>query len=330
VTYTTSQTINLKPGTYTYTWMAEPGYIGSGIGTIVIGDCTPVNASVSVSTGACSWTQAAGPLTPVTLALTGVSLTINGVTYTSSQTINLPPGNYPYSWTALSGYSGSGSGTVVIGDCTPGNASASISQGACNWGQTTISLTPVSIVLNHASLTINGVTYTASQIINLAPGSHPYNWTADPGYVGNGSGTLIVGDCIPSNNVSASISLGVCGWTREAGSLTPVRLGLSNVSLTIHEVTYTTSQTINLAAGSYPYDWIANAGYTGSGSGTVVVGDCPPILIPVTGVDMGLPGRTLPGSLFGLALTFAGLGTALVGFSRRHKNDNQHKIIFVG
>jgi hypothetical protein len=177
----------------------------------------------------------------------------------------------------------------------------------------------VTIILSHASLTINGMTYTTSLIINLTPGSYPYSWTADAGYFGNGNGTVIIEDCAPAN-VSASISLGVCGWTQEAGSLTPVRLTLTEASLTINGVTYTASQTINLGPGNYLYSWTALSGYAGSGSGTVVVGDCPPILIPVTGVDMGVTGRTLPGSLFGLSLSLAGLGTGLVGISRRRQD----------
>ena len=43
------------------------------------------------------------------------------------------------------------------------------------------------------------------------------------------------------------------------------------------------------------------------------------VLIPVTGVDMGLLGRTLPGTLFGLSFSFAGLGLVFTGLSRRRE-----------
>ena len=49
----------------------------------------------------------------------------------------------------------------------------------------------------------------------------------------------------------------------------------------------------------------------------------PTILIPVTGVDNGLLGRVLPGALFGLSFSFAGLGLVLYGVSRRRIEDIQ-------
>ena len=322
VTYTSSQTIKLAPGSYPYTWTAMSGYSGNGSGTVVIGNCTPGDASGSVTIGACSWTQTAGSKTPVTIALNHASLTINGVTYTTSQTINLAPGSYPYSWAAESGFIGNGSGTVVIGECAPGNASVSVTTGTCSWTQASGSLTPVIIFLNHATLTISGATYTSSQIINLAPGSYPYTWTAQSGYTGNGSGMVEVGDC-PPDNAGASLTIGSCNWTQTNGSITPVTLTLSHASLTINGWTFTSSQTINLAPGSYPYSWTVLSGYMGSVDGTIVIIDCPPVLPPVSGVDMGLLRRILPGSLFGLSLSFAGLGTVLFGIGRRRNTGSK-------
>jgi uncharacterized repeat protein (TIGR01451 family) len=46
----------------------------------------------------------------------------------------------------------------------------------------------------------------------------------------------------------------------------------------------------------------------------------PAVLIPVTGLDMGMLGRTLPGTLFGLSFSFAGLGLVLSGFARRRED----------
>jgi LPXTG-site transpeptidase (sortase) family protein len=275
VTYTTSQTINLPPGNYPYTWIADPGFIGSGSGIVVVGDCTPGTATASVDPGACTWTQAEGSMTQVFIEVTHATLTIHGVTYATSQIIILPPGSYPYTWAADSGYIGNGSGTIIVGDCSPGTASASITTGVCNWTQSEGSQTPVSIYIDHALLTINGMTYNSSQTINLPPGSYPYNWTAVNGYSGNGSGTLVVGDCTPGT-ASASLTTGVCSWTQTTGSITPVTVELENASLTIDGLTYITSQTINLTPGTYPYSWTAVNGYTGNGSGTIVIGDCTP------------------------------------------------------
>jgi hypothetical protein len=323
-TYTTSQTISLAPGSYPYSWTAESGYIGNGSGTVDVGDCAPGSASASVTTGACSWTLADGSLTDVTLALSHATLTINDFTYTTSETISLAPGSYPYSWTAGSGYIGNGSGTIVIGDCTPSRASASVNSGVCGWTQEAGSLTPVTLAMEHAMLTINGVTYTTSQIISLPPGSYPYSWIAESGYIGSGSGTVNIGNCAPARP-DASISVGICSWTQEAGSLTPVTLTLTGTALTINGLTYTTSQTISLAPGSYPYIWAALSGEIGSQSGTIVTQECPLILIPVSGVDMGLLRRILPGSLFGLSLSFAGLGMVLGGISRRQRDRKSAK-----
>ena len=275
ITYTTSQTINLPPGSYPYTWTALPGYTGSGSGTAVVGDCTPPNATASVSVGTCTWTPGAGSQTPVTLTLTGAALTINGVTYTTSQTIILPPGSYPYTWTALPGFLGSGGGTAVVGDCTPPNATASVSVGTCAWTPAGGSQTPVTLTLTGAALTINGVTYSTSETIILPPGSYPYTWTALPGYQGSGSGTAVVGDCTPPD-ATASVALGTCAWTPTGGSQTPLTLTLDGAALTINGATYTTSQTISLSPGTYPYTWVALPGYKGSGAGSVTAGDCTP------------------------------------------------------
>ncbi len=299
--YAASHTINLPPGSYSYSWAAENGYTGSGSGKVVIIGCAPGTASVSVTTGTCSWTQAAGSLTPVTIELNYAALTINGATYMTSQTINLAPGSYPYSWSAEAGYIGNGSETIIIGACVPSNANAYISVGVCSWTQGFGSLTILSIDLKHAALTINGETYTTSQAINLAPGSYPYTWTADTGYNGNGSGTVVIGACAPSN-ATASLSVGVCNWTQVGGSLTPLSLELNHAALMINGATYMTSQTINLPPGSYPYSWTALSGYTGSGSETVVIRDCPLILIPVSGIDRRSLNWILSESLFGPSL----------------------------
>jgi hypothetical protein len=193
----------------------------------------------------------------VNISVSNATLTIDGVIYDASTTIYLGPGSYPYTWTALSGYTGSGGGTVIVGDCRPGNATASVSTGGCTWNAQAGSLTPVTITLNHASFTINGVTYTESTTINLPPGSYHFTWTALPGYLGSGEGDLTIGACVPI----------------------PV---------------------------------------TGPAAG---VG--PTVLIPVTGVDMGMLGRVLPGTLFGLSFSFAGLGLVLHGFARRRDEDLQ-------
>jgi len=131
----------------------------------------PNPASASVTTGACTYTPAAGSLTLVTINLTGASLSIAGLTFTSSTVISLPPGSYPYTWTALEGYTGSGSGTLFVDTCAPGNASVTL--GACSYSQAEGSKTAVIIDVSNAALTIAGNTYSADQTIYLSPGTYP-------------------------------------------------------------------------------------------------------------------------------------------------------------
>jgi hypothetical protein len=186
----------------------------------------------------------------VTLTLTGASLTIGGVTYTSSTTINLVPGSYPYTWEALEGYLGSGDGTLVVGDCTPGRALASISTGICTWDDEDGSMTPVVIDLTGASLTIDGVTYDSSTTIDLAPGSYPYTWEALDGYQGSGSGELVIGECIPPPVPTADL---VC-YTLEFAAF-KVNVGNSGPT---GEIGYST----NLDATIISLGSIANGGTT--------------------------------------------------------------------
>ena len=467
-TFNSSGSTDLPPGTYTYSWTALSGYIGGGSGTLVVGDCSPGNGTASISTGACSWTLEAGSLTSVTINLNNASLTINGVTYTSSTTIYLPPGTYDYTWTALPGYTGSGGGTVVISDCAKENGTADVATLACTWNAQDGSLTPVVITLDHASFTINGVTYFASTTIYLPPGTYPYRWEALPGYEGSGHGVLKIGGCVPpavpsinvscysleyhayrinisnsgpageigySTNLDATIiSLGVIA---SGGSVqisvpstattlnvypmgpngwgTPIQVALSTLTTGICEDPLGLSSfcsnplhgwtVTNLNPFAVEFTWVygllnggpiplaVGAAYTfttadqpgavmqifadgilmASGAPAAPCptepplvdacqnlegeqanvpdgyqldnGNCvpvqlltfnpvvipvtgpaagPTILIPVTGVDMGMLGRTLPGTLFGLSFSFAGLGLLLCGFARRRDEDLQN------
>jgi hypothetical protein len=302
VTYTASGTVDLAPGSYPYTWTALPGYKGSGSGTLVVSECTPPDGSASVSAGACSWSPASGSQTPVNITIDHATLTINGSSYTASTSINLPPGTYPYTWVAAPGYKGSGLGALNINDCTPPDGSASVAAGACTWTVEDGSLTPVTITIDHATLTINGATYFASDLINLAPGSYPYTWVAIPGYKGSGGGTLVISDCTPPD-ASASVALGACSWNEVDGALTPVTITIDHASLIINGVTYTVSDVVNLAPGSYPYTWAAVAGYKGSGSGTLVVADCTPGLATAS-VETGACSWTVEdGSLTPVSIT---------------------------
>lgn len=159
-------------------------------------NCGDSPASASVTLGSCSWTEKDGSLTDVVITLVGASLTINGSTYDASTTIKLAPGTYPYTWVALPGYTGSGDGSVTVGSCPPNQASATITIGACKWvGE---SETTVEFVLDHAILTLNGQEYTQSGSVKLTKGDYPYSWVAESGYQGSGEGTIHLGSCKPN------------------------------------------------------------------------------------------------------------------------------------
>jgi hypothetical protein len=268
-------TISLTAGTYTYDKWEWKGYWEyKGTGTLSLETCVPPDASASVSLGTCHPGDQ-GSVSDVNLVIDHATLLINGSSYSASTSISLAPGSYPWSWTAQSGYWGSGSGTLEVGTCSLPDADASVTLGACHPGEDG-SESDVSILIDHAILTINGQDYSASADISLPPGIYPWSWVAQSGYAGSGSGTLEVGTCeLPEAN--ASVSLDTC-YPGEPGteSVSDVDLSVSHAELQINGNTYTSSQTISLGPGSYPWSWTAESGYTGSDSGTLVVGDCSP------------------------------------------------------
>jgi uncharacterized repeat protein (TIGR01451 family) len=242
--FTTSGSIDLGPGSYSYSWSALSDHKGSGSGTFSINDCTAPDAEASIVPGTCGWTVADGSQTPVTYTLTGASLTFtnNGTLttygpFTVSGSINLGPGDYSYAWTATTGFKGSGGGSLVIGDCTPGNASASVSTGACSYSKETGASTPVTITLVGASFTINGQTYIVSTDIDLGPGIYPYSWTALPGYINSGSGNLDVGNCNPSDPLVKTANPLTYSTVGAVINYTYIVTNLGNVALTGLKVT---------------------------------------------------------------------------------------------
>lgn len=80
----------------------------------------PSTASVNYSIGTCSWTQAGGSLTPVTVTIIGDAIVHTGSVagdITTSQILNLAPGSYTWPWEAIApAYTGSGTLSFIIGD----------------------------------------------------------------------------------------------------------------------------------------------------------------------------------------------------------------------
>ena len=81
---------------------------------------------------------------------------------------------------------------------------------------------------------------------------------------------------------SFSYNITTCVWSPSGGSIRSVSLTINGASVTItgggkSYGPYTTSQTINLPAGTYHYEWeAANKFFTGSDSGDFTVDECPP------------------------------------------------------
>lgn len=316
--YSSSTVIQLEPGTYPYSWVAKIGYEGSGSGSIIVNECIPPDATASLSIGACTFSTETGSLTSVTLTLDNANLTINSVTYSSSTIIELSPGSYPYSWVAIEGYQGSGSGTLIIGECMPKQAEAAVSTGSCTYSINDGSLTPVTLTLFGAELTINGITYFESTVITLGPGIYPYTWIGSDGYAGSGAGSITLFSCEPKELNEVDISFGVCVWTEPTGSLTPVTLTIIGASLTITDANFTeygpyiASQTILLPPGEYTYAYDPLEGYEGAGDGSFTIVSCIPgfasalFAIESCGYETGI------GSLTQVRITLVG-ATATIG-----------------
>lgn len=122
-----------------------------------------------IEIGECTW-NGTKSITQVTFVLTNTRVEIFPPTgpffrLTTSRpvvTVGLESGEYSYVW--LDDYDPTFyvwltrvEGTFTLDECRP-KASASVSVGTCAWTETSGSVTPVTIALNHASLTLNGTT----------------------------------------------------------------------------------------------------------------------------------------------------------------------------
>lgn len=159
----------------------------------------PQPASASVNLGSCHWVDNTS-VSDVAITIDHATLTINGSDYTSTQTIQLPNGSYPWSWVADNGYTGSGSGTLVIDQtCKPDDpSSVKVEVGSCKWNGEQ-SLTPVTITLHNVKLTLGENIYEESTVISLTRGHYTYTWAATDGSGKTGDGSFDIGSCKPDD-----------------------------------------------------------------------------------------------------------------------------------
>ena len=321
--YSSSQTVTLPEGSYTYTWVAADGYKGSGSGSFSLVSCEPGKGDVSVDVGECSFDQKEGSLINVALTIQNATLTIDGKDYTSSQTIKLAPGTYAYSWTATEGNEGSGSGSITVYGCEP--ASASVDLGLCRWDGEASS-TAATITVHGATLKIMfgdtdfGTYKPGTHNVSFPVGSYTYEWAANENYTGSGAGSFSVVSCEPGK-ADASVDVGSCSYT-DGQSLTTVSISLSNAVLVIDGKEYNEAAVLKLSPGDYPYSWNAvSEEFEGSGEGVITVGSC----TPKTSIDPDVPagglGPSVVNSLAPILAGVAGLGIASI-FVIKGKKEN--------
>jgi hypothetical protein len=284
-TVTDGQTVNLPAGpTYNYSWTPLTGYTGSGGDTFQVDDCPPpllTPDSVSITVGSCVWGQSG--TFDVIFHITGAAVTLDGYgAVTDGQTVNLPAGpTYPYSWTPLAGYTGSGSDTFQVNDCIPPSPvpdSVSVTVGTCSWNGESASF-DVTFQITGAVVTLDG--YGAvidGQTLNLPAGvTYTYSWTQLAGYTDSGSNSFGVADCTPPE-ATASIGVGTCSWTPTVGPITIVTITIegSIVNAGIYGGSLSSTTILNLGPGSYSFPWIADSTHKGSGTLDFSVLDCTP------------------------------------------------------
>ena len=280
-TYSSSTTIPLSPGSYEWSWVPQAGYWGKGgNGTLDVENCTPEEGTASVSLDTCyPGEPGSESVSDVIISVNHATLEINNESYTASDTIQLGPGSYPWSWEADPGYSGGAEGTLDVGNCSPKfRAGVEFGVGVCGWGNDVFER-DVDLTIDGASVTITGSDgdygpYTSSQTIKLPCGEYTYVWHAvDPAYEGEGDGDLSLPECDQSK-ADAAANIGACSYN-DGESLTMVEIVVQNAIFLIDGKSFNESTTIKLKPDDYPYSWGPVSGqYSGSGEGILTIVSC--------------------------------------------------------
>lgn len=322
-TYTVSDTITLEAGAYTYSWIANEGYSGSGSGSFTLLTCEPGKADAGVGIGGCTWEEGASWI-EVNLTINNAILKINNVEYSTSQPIKLNPGTYDYEWWGVNGYTGGAEGSITLYGCEP--ASATVRVGACTWNGEE-SLTPVSINVYGATLKLykSGVLYgtygPGSYSPDLPEGYYTYEWSALENFEGEGGGVFSTVSCEPGK-ADAAVETSACVYD-DGQSWTTVVITISNARLTINNKEYTENAEIKLTPGDYPYSWEPiSTDYEGSGEGILTVGTCTPKEYPDPDVAAGGLGPSFIATVAPAVLTVSGLALTWVLIKKRIKKTN--------
>jgi hypothetical protein len=284
--FTSSTVIDLPEGSYHYSYVPTEGYNGTGGGDFTVDPCPPASASHQFL--GCDWTELGSSLSDVKIFVSHAELTLSGPggvfigTYTMDTTVeDLAPGHYTYTWHAVSGYSGAGTGWFDLLNCEPEKGDASVSIEACVWDETNGSTFIAHISVANATLTINGKTYDKSGDIELPAGYYEFTWTAVEPYTGGGSGSIDVDGCEPA---TVNVVIGGCEWV-EMSSLTPVTITIHGALLDLYQAGTDPvhigqygegTSVVTLSPGSYYYTWTAVEDFTGSGGDEFDTISCEP------------------------------------------------------
>jgi hypothetical protein len=318
-------TLNLAPGNYSWTAVAEPGFelTGSTSGQFTVGTCPKIPSSVDVSVGACP--RPGSPTRPVTVTIDppgSATVTIEGpggpyVVTGDGDTLNLPAGDY--TWTAEADAQHQldvSSGEFTVAECPRIPASVGITVGPCPApGSPT---RPVDVVIDpsgSATVTIEGpggpyVVTGDGDTLNLAPGD--YTWTAvadDEHSLEVSSGEFTVESC-PAIEASVLVTVGACPSTSSATRPVDVAIvpdGGADVTVTgpngFNAVVTGAGDTLDLGPGTYNWSAVANETFEliGATEGTFKVAGCivevlPKTILPSTG--SGVTGLGVAGAVF--------------------------------
>jgi hypothetical protein len=209
-----SDTLDLAPGTYTWSAEAEEGFVitGPSSGSFTVGACPRHPASVTVEVGACP--APGSPTRPVTVRIdpegsAEVTITGPGGPFTvtgEGDTLDLAPGTYTWSAEAEEGFALEvARGSFTVEPCPAVGASVTLTVGACP--PTSSETRPVTVGIvptGGATVTVTGpggfsrVVSGDGATLDLAAGSYAWQATASPTFalVGPASGTFEVGSCL--------------------------------------------------------------------------------------------------------------------------------------
>ncbi len=254
MTYNGSPTAPTAAGNYVVVGtITDPNYTGTASGSMTINKAT---ATVTLAGLSQAYTGSALTASAITTpAGLNVALSYNG-----SATVPTAAGTYVVVGTVTDpNYTGTASGSMMINKAAATVTLAGLSQ------TYTGSAIAATATTNPASLSV-AMTYNGSSIVPTAAGIYAVVGTiSDPNYSGTASGAMTI------SKAAARVTLSRLSQTY-SGSALAVTVATNPVGLDV-ALTYNGSSTAPTAAGNYAVvGTITDPNYTGTASGTLVIG----------------------------------------------------------